>query len=392
MCRTRSGTRRPGTGRRAHRSRRAARRRRWRQRWRRRHPGHRARRSPAAWRLMAARAWATRTSSGRPAIGKLAMASSVCVPQRGSVMRPTLRMSECAGSAHPKAYIAGDGRPDPVAGVPWDDFQAVLFDLDGVLTPTADIHQPAWTTMFDEFLVPPDLRRSPRPTTSPTSTAARASTACARSSRPGASSCRRASPAIRRETLGRRAGQPQGRHVPGGAARRGHRPVPGLRRGCSTSSRRAARRLAVVSSSRNAREVLGAGGPGRTVPRRRRRHRRRRAGAGRQAGPRHVPRRRPITSGSTRPGRRRRGRRVRRGRRAGRRLRSRHRRRPGRRPRCAPAAGADLVVDDLGESSREPTSGRREAIEAPEHLDAAPFPGRSVAAWSSASPTRRHRR
>ncbi len=35
-----------------------------------------------------------------------------------------------------------------------DAFDAILFDLDGVLTPTADIHQLAWKTMFDEFLVP----------------------------------------------------------------------------------------------------------------------------------------------------------------------------------------------------------------------------------------------
>ena len=57
-----------------------------------------------------------------------------------------------------EAYIAGEWpAPDPVAGVPWDDFQAVLFDLDGVLTPTADIHQHAWKRMFDEFLVPRGL-------------------------------------------------------------------------------------------------------------------------------------------------------------------------------------------------------------------------------------------
>jgi beta-phosphoglucomutase family hydrolase len=37
---------------------------------------------------------------------------------------------------------------------PTDRFAAVLFDLDGVLTPTADIHTRAWTTMFDEYLVP----------------------------------------------------------------------------------------------------------------------------------------------------------------------------------------------------------------------------------------------
>jgi beta-phosphoglucomutase family hydrolase len=47
--------------------------------------------------------------------------------------------------------------PHPAPGVSWDAFRAVLFDLDGVLTPTADIHLRAWTTMFDELLVPRGL-------------------------------------------------------------------------------------------------------------------------------------------------------------------------------------------------------------------------------------------
>ncbi len=33
-----------------------------------------------------------------------------------------------------------------------DDFDAVLFDLDGVLTPTASLHATSWKTMFDTFL------------------------------------------------------------------------------------------------------------------------------------------------------------------------------------------------------------------------------------------------
>lgn len=32
------------------------------------------------------------------------------------------------------------------------DFDAVLFDLDGVLTPTATVHSACWKQMFDEFL------------------------------------------------------------------------------------------------------------------------------------------------------------------------------------------------------------------------------------------------
>jgi beta-phosphoglucomutase family hydrolase len=34
----------------------------------------------------------------------------------------------------------------------WSAYGAVLFDLDGVLTPTAELHQQAWTIMFEEFL------------------------------------------------------------------------------------------------------------------------------------------------------------------------------------------------------------------------------------------------
>ncbi len=33
-----------------------------------------------------------------------------------------------------------------------DDFDAVLFDLDGVLTPTAEVHMMAWQKMFSEYL------------------------------------------------------------------------------------------------------------------------------------------------------------------------------------------------------------------------------------------------
>ncbi|CAN5837215.1 beta-phosphoglucomutase family hydrolase [soil metagenome] len=34
----------------------------------------------------------------------------------------------------------------------WDDYDAALFDLDGVLTPTAEVHMRAWARMFGEFL------------------------------------------------------------------------------------------------------------------------------------------------------------------------------------------------------------------------------------------------
>ncbi|WP_235504564.1 HAD-IA family hydrolase [Nostocoides sp. Soil756] len=36
--------------------------------------------------------------------------------------------------------------------VAWRDYAAVLFDLDGVLTPTAAVHMTAWSEMFNAFL------------------------------------------------------------------------------------------------------------------------------------------------------------------------------------------------------------------------------------------------
>ena len=34
----------------------------------------------------------------------------------------------------------------------WNDFDAALFDLDGVITPTAEVHMRAWAQMFGDFL------------------------------------------------------------------------------------------------------------------------------------------------------------------------------------------------------------------------------------------------
>ncbi len=40
---------------------------------------------------------------------------------------------------------------DPLA-LDWRAFDAVLFDLDGVITPTAEVHMHAWAEMFEAFL------------------------------------------------------------------------------------------------------------------------------------------------------------------------------------------------------------------------------------------------
>jgi beta-phosphoglucomutase family hydrolase len=36
--------------------------------------------------------------------------------------------------------------------ISWSDYAAVLFDLDGVVTPTAEVHMRAWAEMFNAFL------------------------------------------------------------------------------------------------------------------------------------------------------------------------------------------------------------------------------------------------
>ncbi len=42
--------------------------------------------------------------------------------------------------------------PDETAAPVWSDYAAVLFDLDGVITPTAEVHMRAWGVMFNAFL------------------------------------------------------------------------------------------------------------------------------------------------------------------------------------------------------------------------------------------------
>lgn len=39
-----------------------------------------------------------------------------------------------------------------MADFSWDDVDAALFDLDGVVTPTAEVHMRAWAEMFNAFL------------------------------------------------------------------------------------------------------------------------------------------------------------------------------------------------------------------------------------------------
>ena len=149
------------------------------------------------------------------------------------------------------------------------------------------------------------------PTTSPTSTASRASTASARSSPRAASSCRRATAATRPATARcRRSATARTSCSPSCSATDGIAPYPGSVRLLDQLDG-AGKQVAVVSSSRNARDVLEAAGLAprfdvvvdgvvaaeRAPPR--------------QAGARHVPRRRRPARRRRRTGGRRRGRPVR---------------------------------------------------------------------------------
>lgn len=51
---------------------------------------------------------------------------------------------------------------DSSSRVSWDRYAAVLFDLDGVITPTAEVHMRAWGEMFSAFLASYDGEASDR--------------------------------------------------------------------------------------------------------------------------------------------------------------------------------------------------------------------------------------
>jgi beta-phosphoglucomutase family hydrolase len=47
--------------------------------------------------------------------------------------------------------------------VSWDQYDAALFDLDGVVTPTAEVHMRAWSAMFNDFLTTLSAKGEPQP-------------------------------------------------------------------------------------------------------------------------------------------------------------------------------------------------------------------------------------
>ena len=62
------------------------------------------------------------------------------------------------GADRCRTFDTDGARAGPTTRSTGTALDAVLFDLDGVLTPTAVIHERAWKSMFDAFLA------APRPT------------------------------------------------------------------------------------------------------------------------------------------------------------------------------------------------------------------------------------
>ena len=149
-----------------------------------------------------------------------------------------------------------------VLGLP-DSVSACLFDLDGVLTDTARLHAAAWKEMFDDFLREPrgprhSTRR--RATTTSTSTAARATTACGRScTRAGSAPRRRPGRPARRGDRARASRAARTSSSSSSSASRASRPIPGSVRYVQ-AARDAGLHRAVVSASANCHDVLRAAG------------------------------------------------------------------------------------------------------------------------------------
>src|SRR5215207_9230473 len=199
-------------------------------------------------------------------------------------------------------------------------FDAVLFDLDGVLTATAALHAAAWKETFDSVLDEPfDIERDYLAHVD---------------GKPRLDGVR---DLLR--SRGIEAGEPAVRAI---AARKqalvehlladnGVDAFPGSVRWIEQLRARAVR-TAVVSSGTNSRAVLSAAGIDGLFDLTLRRARRRAAGAARQARPRRLPRRGRAARRRAGARDRRRGRARRRRRRARRRVRARDRRRARRRP------------------------------------------------------------
>lgn len=75
--------------------------------------------------------------------------------QPGSAQEPkhhTLNTTLLARASTAGPLSKGHPMATPSPTDPWSGAKAILFDLDGVLTPTADVHETAWQELFDGYL------------------------------------------------------------------------------------------------------------------------------------------------------------------------------------------------------------------------------------------------
>src|ERR1017187_3207084 len=77
-------------------------------------------------------------------------------------MSPTVTPRDDFCGSDPPAAAGGADPQKSSLGVTvglmdWSQFEAALFDLDGVLTPTADLHMRAWRQMFSTYFVEHDV-------------------------------------------------------------------------------------------------------------------------------------------------------------------------------------------------------------------------------------------
>jgi beta-phosphoglucomutase family hydrolase len=75
------------------------------------------------------------------------MTSRGCDPKFTGGGRPLRLCPPTHPIGYPWAVRRAYARP-----VDWNDYDAALFDLDGVITPTAEVHMRAWDQMFNDFL------------------------------------------------------------------------------------------------------------------------------------------------------------------------------------------------------------------------------------------------
>ena len=157
----------------------------------------------------------------------------------------------------PGGYVASNALPDLTS------YDAVLFDLDGVLTPTAEVHMHAWQTMFEELFAAWDIQP-------PYTERDYFDYLDGKKRYDGVASLLRSrdvevpwgdpsDPLDGRHGVRHR--QPQERGVLARAARRGHRAVPGVARAAGRARRRRHPHRGRVELEERRRGAAGGGHP-----------------------------------------------------------------------------------------------------------------------------------